>query len=83
MRSGAAGDNARGMPRRSTRFLVYWTVLCAVPAVWLVARAAASVSPGCREWCGLDVQVAGTLIPIIVVIWVAVIALVLFVGRSR
>jgi hypothetical protein len=66
------------MPRRSTRFLIYWTTLAAVPVIYLLARAMEPVHPRCREWCDLNITVAVAVIPLILLIWLAVTAVVLW-----
>jgi hypothetical protein len=63
--------------------LAYWSVLCAIPVVWLITQASEPVSPECFEWCDLDAYLAGRLVPLILLVWFGVVALVLWLRGRR
>jgi hypothetical protein len=63
--------------------VLIWTVLCAIPVFLLVEVALRPTASDCREFCDIGLQVAGAVVPIIVVIWAAVAGLVIWLYRRR
>jgi hypothetical protein len=69
--------------REPWRFVILWTALCAIPVYWLIEKALQPVDPRCFEYCGLYGEVAGIVVPTIMVIWIAVSGLVIWIYRRR
>ena len=61
--------------RRSTRFLVLWTALCALVLVLLAPGRSQVADPRCFEYCNLVPQLASLVTAGVIVAWLAVVVL--------
>jgi len=74
-------------PRESTRVLILWTLLCAIPVCLLFVNYIAMTDAACDEVCGLGSYLASFWILVVFVVWLAVTGVILWLrerqSRSR
>jgi hypothetical protein len=63
------------LPPEPWRFVIAWTLLCAIPVVFLLDDMLKPLPGHCIDYCGLGQTLGGILIPIIVSVWLVVVAI--------
>ncbi len=69
--------------RESTRVLILWTLLCAVPVYLLIVNYIAMTDAACGEICGMASYLASFWILVTFLGWVVVTGVILWLYRNR
>jgi hypothetical protein len=69
--------------REPWRFVIIWTLACAIPVYLLIVDITRPIAPGCWDMCDLSAAIGRFILAVIAVVWLAVTGLALWLYRGR